>query len=159
MIAAAIVHPKLAKSSFARAIRPLLTEPGRFEKLGIKLLDFSFPYLDIELSWHQQGANLVLRVDGTDFPYRPAGGWWIDSNGTTLLQGTQQVSSGNGFHTSDQTGRSSCWFCFRGWREYHNHVSHQDISWAMLRRDKRYSLLQIIMQLHKDLNGTGVSKV
>lgn len=158
MNTAAIVHPRLAQSSFARVIQPLLTRPEKFEKFGVRLLDFSFPYLDVELGWHQQDAKLVLRIDGTDFPYRPVGGWWIDLNEAPLLSGTQQVPIGNGFHISDQSGQPGCWFCFKGWREYHDHSSHQDISWASIRRDARYSVLQMVMQLHKDLNSTGVGR-
>lgn len=158
MSTAAIVHPKLAKASFEKAIRPLLTAPGKFEKVGVKLLAFSFPYLDVELDWHLHQTKIQLRVDGTDFPYRPVGGWWIDANGAPLLQGSQKVPVNNGFHTSDQDGRPRCWFCFKGWRDYHDHSSHQDISWASLRRDPGFSVLQLVMQLMTDLNRTGVSK-
>lgn len=158
MSAAAIVHPMLAQSSFGRAIQPLLTKPEKFETLGIKLLDFSFPYLDVELDWHLQSAKLALRVDGTDFPYRPVGGWWIDLNGAPLLPGSQQVPGGNGFHLGYQDGQPGCWFCFKGWREYHDHAGHQDVSWASIRRDTRYSVLQMVMQLHKDLNSVGVCR-
>lgn len=159
MKAAAIVHPKLAKASFERAIQPLLTAPDKYEKTGVKLLAFSFPYLDVELDWFLYQTKIKLRVDGTDFPYRPVGGWWIDSNGTPLLQGSQKVPQNNGFHIQNEDSNPCCWFCFRGWREYHNHSSHQDISWASIRRDPRYSVLQLVMQLVKDLNGTGVLKI
>lgn len=158
MNAAAIVHPKLAKASFEKAIRPLLIAQGKYEKVGVQLLAFSFPYLDVELDWHLHQTKIQLRVDGTDFPYRPVGGWWIDANGAALLLGSQKVPGGSGFHTSDQDGRSRCWFCFRGWRDYHDHTSHQDISWASIRHDPRYSVLQLVMQLMTDLNGTGVTK-
>ena len=159
MSAAAIVHPKLAKACFEKAIRPLLTASGKFEKVGVRFLAFSFPYLDVELDWHLHQTKIQLRIDGTDFPYRPVSGWWIDSDRAPLLQGSQQVPIGNGFHTSDQDGKSRCWFCFRGWRDYHDHTSHQDISWASIRRDSRYNVLQLVMQLTKDLNGTGVTRV
>lgn len=158
MKTAAIVHPKLAKASFEKAIRPLLTAPEKYEKVGVRLLAFSFPHLDVELDWYLHETKIRLRVDGTDFPYRPVGGWWIDSDGTPLQQGAQKVAGSNGFHNADQDGKPSCWFCFRGWREYHNHTSHQDISWASIRRDSRYSVLQLVMQLTKDLNGTGVTR-
>ena len=157
MSAAVIVHPKLARASFERAIRPLLTGPEKFEKLGIKLVNFSFPYLEVELSWHKKAAVALLRVDGTDFPYRPVSGWWITPEGGVQLQGSQKVPIGNGFHPSMEDGQQLCWFCFRGWREYHNHSSHQDISWASIRRDNRYSVLQLVAQLHKDLNNVGVN--
>jgi hypothetical protein len=159
MKTAVIVHPKLAKASFEKAIQPILTSLEKYEKIGIKFLAFSFPYFDVELNWHLHGSRIQLRIDGTDFPYRPVSGWWIDQNNTPLLPGLQQVASGNGFHTNDQDGKPNCWFCFRGWREYHNHSSHQEISWASIRRDSRYSVLQLVMQLVKDLNNTGVMKI
>lgn len=154
-----IVHPKLAKVSFTRAIGPLLAAPEKYQLLGIKLLDFSFPYLDVELNWHARGSQVRLRVDGADFPYRPVGGWWIDSTGARLLPGRHMVPNGLGFHIADQDGQPACWFCFKGWREYHDHTSHQDTSWASMRYDSRYSPLQLIAQLHKDLNAVGVTPV
>lgn len=153
----AIVHPQLAKASFGRAIQPLLTGARNYELLGIKLLNFSYPYLDVEIDWRVRGAPVRLRVDGTDFPYRPISGWWIDNDGQKLQAGSGRVPEGYGFHTSNQYGGPGCWFCFRGWREYHDHTSHQDTSWASIRDDKRYSVLQLILQLHKDLNQTGVT--
>ena len=156
MSAAAIVNPRLAKACFERAIRPLLTGAQKYEKLGIKLLDFSFPYLDVELDWRTRGAAIQLRIDATDFPYRPVGGWWIDSSGARLLPGAGVIPEGNGFHRADQSGQPGPWFCFKGWREYHDHVGHQDQSWASIRDDKRYSVLQLVLQLHKDLNQGGV---
>ncbi|MDD5581465.1 MAG: hypothetical protein PHY16_19640 [Methylobacter sp.] len=159
MKVAAIVHPKLAQASFEKAIQPLLTAPAKYEKAGVKLLAFSFPYLDVEVDWHLHASNIRLRIDGTDFPYRPVGGWWIDQSNNPLLLGLQQVPSGNGFHVNDQDGKPRCGFCFRGWREYHNHSGHQDISWASIRRDSRYSMLQLVMQLVKDLNSTAVMKI
>lgn len=155
---AAIVHPQLAKASFARAIQ-LLTSSDAYEKLGIKCVGFSFPYLDVELAWRRHGTKLLLRVDGTDFPYRPVSGWWIALDGTPLLQGSNSVPSGAGFHTSGLDGEPRCWFCFKGWREYHNHSSHQDVSWASLRDNPRYSVPQLIAELHKELNGEGVVRV
>jgi hypothetical protein len=158
MSAAAIVHPKLAQACFEKEVRPLLTDPVKFEALGINLLKASFPTLDVELDWHLYGSRIRLRIDGTDFPYRPVSGWWIDSDGARLLPGRQQVPAGNGFHTSGLDGQPACWFCFKGWREYHDHQSHQDVSWAALRSDRRYSVLQLLMQLRTDLNATGVNK-
>lgn len=156
MSTAAIVHPKLAHASFERAIRPLLTGGEVFEKLGVTLLDFSFPYLDVKLDWRTRSASIRLRVDGTDFPYRPVGGWWIDEQGAVLVSGGGKVPSGNGFHTGRADGAPGCWFCFKGWREYHDHSSHQDLSWASLRDDKRYAVPQLVLQLHKDLNQPGL---
>jgi len=159
MNTAVIVHPKLAQACFENAIRPLLTTPEVFEKLGIKLLSFSFPFLDLQLDWHATNKSILLRVDGTDFPYRPVGGWWIDLQGNVLLPGGSGVPNSLGFHVPNPPHRPNCWFCFLGWREYHDHPSHQDRSWASLRTDPRYSVLQLVLQLQRDLNkpGTGVA--
>lgn len=154
---AAIVHPRLAQASFAHAIQ-LLTS-GVYEGLGIKVVSFSFPYLDVELAWRKYDAKLLLRIDGTDFPYRPVSGWWIAQDGTPLFQGANAVPSGLGFHVFGLESESRCWFCFKGWREYHDHPSHQDASWASLRDIPRYSVPQLVAQLHKDLNGEGVARV
>jgi hypothetical protein len=155
MSAAAIVHPKLAQASFERAIRPLLTGADKYERLGITLIDFSYPHLDVELRWHAMQASVRLRIEAVDFPYRPVSGWWIDEGGAPLTQGRLRVPTGNGFHPE---ANGKCWFCFKGWREYHDHPSHQDVSWASLRDEPRYSVLQLISQLHTDMNSQGVQK-
>lgn len=156
---AAIVHPKLAKACFEKSIQPLLDSPDKYEMVGIKLLSFSYPYLDVELNWHAIGNNINLRLDGSDYPYRPVSGYWIHADGTPLYRGTGLVPEGGGFHTLWHDQSQKCWFCFKGWSEYHNHVSHQDISWASIRQDSRFSVLQLIMQLTKDLNNPGVNRV
>ncbi len=159
MSSAAIVHPKLAKACFERAIRPLLIQPELFDKIGIKFIKYLYPLLDVELDWYHQGIKLAVRIDGTDYRYRPISGWWIDKDGAQIEQGQQRVPAGNGFHTVDQDSRPRCWFCFPGWREYHDHSGHQDISWASIRRQPRYSVLQLIQQLRTDLNNMGVQRV
>jgi len=156
MTGAVIVHPKLARAGFTKTIRPLLDKPEKFGKVGVRLVGFAFPHLDVELAWHTQGRAILLRVDGTDYPYRPVGGWWISSTGERLTSGLQQVPCGPGFHTQDLNGRPHPWFCFRGWREYHDHPGHQDMSWSALRRTGGYSVLALISQLHTDLNKTEV---
>lgn len=157
MSAAAVVHPGLAEASFERAIEPLLDDPQKYEKFGVRLVGFDFPYLDIDLDWRAQGRVIRLRVDGTDFPYRPVGGWWIDASGQRLNAGAQQVPSNGGFHTQNQRGERECWFCWLGWRAYHDYSGHQDTSWASIRRDPAYGVLRLVLRLHDDLNRTGVN--
>ena len=157
MSAAAVVHPELAQAGFEDAIQPLLDNPERYGKFGVRFVDFAFPYLDVDLDWRAQGRVIRLRVDGTDYPYRPVEGWWIDGAGQRLLAGTRQVPSGNGFHTQDQRQQQKCWLCFLGWRSYHDYSTHQQISWASIRRDPRYSVLQQLIQLVTELNKTGVA--
>ena len=152
MSGAAIVHPKLAKAGFTKAIRPLLDKPTMLEKFGVRLVDFSFPFLDVEVDWHLRGRKLLLRVDGTDYPYRAVGGWWISSDGQRLTPGAQQIPQNQGFHTADLDNRPGSWFCFKGWREFHDHPGHQDVSWATLRRSGGFTVLQLLTQLQIDLN-------
>lgn len=157
MSAAAIVNPKLAAASFGKAIQPLLTGRERYALFGVRLVSYSFPFLDVDLDWHAHGRTIRLRVDGTDFPYRPVGGWWIDSSGARLLPGHQAVPVGNGFHVQKQDGTPAPWFCFLGWREYHDHHGHQDVPWPCIRTESKYAVLQLIMQLKRELNRNGVS--
>lgn len=159
MSAAVIVHPKLASASFEKAIRPLLTGREQFAKVGVHLISYEFPYLDVDLDWPAQGRAIQLRVDCTDYPYRPVGGWWITSDGERQMAGSNLVPSGNGFHPQKQDGQPGPWFCFPGWREYHNHAGHQDVQWAAIRADTRYAVLQLIVQLQRELNKTGVTLV
>lgn len=158
MNAAAIVHPELARATFERSIRPLLDRPDVYQQAGIRLVKYTYPFLDVELDWHRLGAKIILRVDGTDYNYRPVSGHWIDSAGASLGQGNAGIPHGAGFHLSDADNKSRSWFCFLGWREYHDHTSHQDRSWNSIRCDTRYSVLQIIQQLLTDLNSVGVQK-
>lgn len=158
MSAAAIFHPKLAAASFGQSIGPLLMGREQFAAHGIHLVNYVFPHLDVELDWHAQQRSILLRVDGTDYPYRPVGGWWITPNGERMQPGNAMVPQGNGLHPSREDGRPWPWFCFRGWREYHDHTSHQDASWASLRQDTRYAVLQLITQLQRELNKPGVTR-
>ncbi|TDP72994.1 hypothetical protein [Roseateles toxinivorans] len=158
MSAAVIVNPKLAAASFGKAIQPLLTGRERYAMLGVRLVAYAFPFLDVELDWSAHGRTIRLRVDGTDYPYRPVGGWWIDASGERLMPGQQAVPASNGFHLNKQDGTTPApWFCFMGWREYHDHQGHQEVSWASIRNVPRYSVLQLIVQLQRELNKTGVT--
>ncbi|WP_457337186.1 hypothetical protein [Rhizobacter sp. P5_C2] len=157
MSAAAIVNPKLAAASFGKAIQPLLTGRDRFALLGVRLVSYSFPFLDVDLEWPAHGRTVRLRVDGTDYPYRPVGGWWINSSAERQLSGSQVVpASHSGLHQGSQDGQPKPWFCFPGWREYHDHTSHLDVPWASIRNVGRHSVLQLILQLQREINKPGV---
>lgn len=155
----AIVHPKMAKALVEKAIQPMLTAPMNFEKFGIKFLRFSFPQIDVEFDWHIHDMKIRFRMDASNYPYRPISGWWIDSVGNPLVAGSMNLPSGLGFHPASLDGTPGSWLCFKGWWEYHNHSGHQDVSWAYIRNESRYSILQLIMQLSRDLNNTGVGRV
>ncbi|WP_152552668.1 hypothetical protein [Pandoraea sp. E26] len=158
MSTAAIVNPEKSKDIFTRAIRPLLSEADAYSSAGIVVIAFEYPYLDVELGWHLHGTSIRLRIDGTDYSYRPVRGWWIDHAGNPLLSGRGSVPNGPGFHHHRVTDEPGCWFCFLGWREYHDHPGHQQVSWAALRSQKRYGVCGLIAQLHQDINRPGVTK-
>lgn len=160
-MSAPIVHPGLARRRFESAIEPLLAQPEVYRSAGLSPLHYRFPFLDVELDWHRFGSLLRLRVDGTDYNYRPIRGWWIGADGNALMPGSGLVpgNGGAGFHSARQDGTPGCWFCFRGWREYHDHTSHQDVAWAAIRTDPRYSVLALLQQLQAEVNGSGVQRV
>lgn len=159
MNAVAIVHPRLARASFETAIAPLLADPKTHAEAGIELVHYEYPYLDVRLRWHKENIDLLLRVDGTDYNYRPVGGWWVDAAGVALRRGCMAMPEGMGFHTSMENGTARSWFCFAGWRDYHNHSSHQDVSWASVRNDWQYSVIQLILRLRRNLSESGVTRV
>lgn len=148
-----IVHPELAKASFDLAVEPLLTHGPLFAKEGIRLVHYEFPSLDLELTWKASGHPIRLRVDGTDFPYRPIDGWWTDENGGRLAT---RIPCGAGFHIADPDGTSRAWFCWLGWAGFHDHQSHQDTSWATIRNDKDYRVIPLLQRLVRALNEPGV---
>lgn len=153
---APIVHPELAQASFDLAITSLLTHGALFVNEGLRVVRYDFPYLDVELAWTAQQQSLLLRVDGTDFAYRPIDGWWIDAQGQRLVSGIPQ---GNGFHTQTYEGTPRAWFCWLGWAGYHDHPSHQDTSWAAIRQDKIYRVVPLLQRLVRALNSPGVQRV
>lgn len=151
--AAPIVNPKLAAAGFGRAIRPLLEDPQLYARQGVRLLDYHFPMLDLELTWERRGQLLHLRIDATDFNYRPIKGWWIGLDGLAVPRGQGLLPAGKGFHTGSRAdGRPGGWFCFAGWSEWHDHNGHHsEKSWASLRTDPSSAPLALIMQLHASL--------
>jgi hypothetical protein len=159
MEAVAIVHPRLARASFETAIGPLLTDPKTYAEAGIELVRYEYPHLDVKLHWHKEHLDLLLRVDGTDYNYRPVGGWWINADGIPLRKGCGNMPENMGFHTAMEDATQRGWFCFAGWREYHNHSSHQNVSWASIRHDWQYSVIQLILRLRRNLNESGTTRV
>lgn len=153
---APIVHPELAQASFDLAIAPLLNHGALFANEGLRLFRYEFPYLDLELAWAAQQRSLLLRVDGTNFAYRPIDGWWIDAQGERLATG---IPEGAGFHVRTVEGAARAWFCWLGWAGFHDHPGHQDTSWAAIRQDKTYRVVPLLQRLVQALNGPGVQCV
>jgi hypothetical protein len=152
-----IVHPALAAGRFARAIRPLLQNPDAYRVSGIELIHFDFPYLYVDLEVRDRNQWLRLRVDGTDFNYRPVDGRWVNQENVILREGAGVVPSGNGFQSAPMDGCDGPWLCFLGWKAWHNHGGHQDTPWPAIRTDASFSPLALVHQLQADLNRQGLS--
>lgn len=153
-----IVHPRLAQACFEAAIAPMRRNPQDYAKLGVKLVRYGFPYLDIELDWHRFQSTLHMRVEATNYCYRPIRGWWINASGDTLLPGQGVMPINAGFHPSRADGTPGGWFCFAGWQDYHNHSSHQDLAWAAIRNDPGFSVPALIMRIHNEVNSEQVQR-
>jgi hypothetical protein len=126
-----------------------------YAAVGIHVREADYPIIVADLEWHLHGRQLRLKVDATDWNYRPPKGWWIDAVGGPLKIG---VPAGLGFQVGgDVFGENRTWFCFPGWREYHDHTSHQTPTWASIRRRPQFRLTGLIVQLAADLNKSGVS--
>jgi len=151
-----IVHPLLAEQRFSRALRALLGKPASFAAVGINLVEYRFPYLYTDLDIPAHHRQLRLRVDGSDYDYRPVDGRWVNTNGEILRQGSGCVPSNNGFHPEPMEGWDGPWLCFIGWSSWHNHPSHQDTPWQTIRSSPDFSPVALIRQLHADLNKPGI---
>lgn len=107
------------------------------------------------LHWEKQNKEILLHVHADNYDYLPIRGWWVDENDVPLAEG-QQIPHGGGFQIqANPYGENRSWMCFRGWREYHDHESHQDVSWSSVRSE--CGLLSTLLQLKTDLNKDGVS--
>src|SRR2546421_5330812 len=147
------MDPELTRARFDRDVRPLLVNPTTYQQAGLRLIEASYPHLVVSLAWRTRGCEILLKVDATDWDYLPPKGWWISEDGAVLVAGQQRVPNGYGFQIgSNVYGEIQCWFCFPGWREYHNHPGHLQPPWAYYRRRTGYRLMGIVAQLQADLN-------
>jgi len=152
-----IVDPHLSQARFDRDVAPLRRDGSSYAKTGLKMLDIAFPCLDVALQWITIGREIVVHVQADDYDYRPVRGWWIDASGDPLCIGMSGIPVGCGFQANaNPYGEQKAWFCFPGWREYHDHPGHQDRPWPSLRHDRQYGILGLLMQLKADLNKPGV---
>lgn len=155
-----IVHPVLARARFERSIVALLESPSMYEKAGLRKIHYEFPILIVELHSRRHERWLRLRVDATDYDYRPLQGWWVDAQGAPLVAGSSLVPQGAGFQINPAPNQERrCWFCFKGWRDWHDHSSHQDTAWAAIRPQKEFSPLALLLQLISDFNNPNVALV
>jgi hypothetical protein len=148
-----VVDPELAQRRFERDIGPILQHPEEFAAFGIQLVDLRFPVLLVDLDWKAQGRRLRLHVDGTDYDYFPPAGWWVNESDEELTAGRGLVPNGNGFQIgSNPYKEGRCWFCWEGWREFHNYPGHHQVNWAAIRKQSDKKPLALIRQLHHVLN-------
>ena len=151
-----IVNPTLSRRRFERDIRALLESADRYRSTGKTLVRYAYPILVVDLQWefHQRAIRLCVQAD--DYDYLPLRGWWIDDSDAPLLAGSQRIPNSPGFgQNPNPYGEAKTWFCFRGWRDFHDHTGHQDVPWISIRHLPEYRALAVIAQLHSDLNRTG----
>lgn len=150
-----IVDPSLSKMWFDRGTAPLVERPGTYAGAGIRVVKRSFPVLIVGLSYKSAGREFLLHVHADDYNYLPPRGWWVDGNGSPLP--ADRAPRGAGFHADVNPYKEDRgWLCYPGWREYHDHQSHQNDPWGPLRGKKEYGISARIMQLWHDLNHAGV---
>jgi hypothetical protein len=150
-----IVDPELARRRFERDLNPLAADPGLYAVYGVRLLSRQ-PHAAWVAIKRTDGVELVLYVDGVDYDFRPAGGWWVLANGSLVARVTD-VPVNNGFQvppTPEKLNRT--WLCFPGWRDYHDHSGHMDPGWAWYRGQPSYQLPATLLQLATDLDRAGV---
>ena len=150
-----IADPSLAHHRFERDLNPLAASPDLYAVHGVRLLSRQ-PHAAWVAIKRTNGTELVLYVDGTDYDFRPAGGWWVQEDGSLATQVTD-VPVNNGFQappTPQQENRT--WLCFPGWRDYHDHPGHMDPGWAWYRGHPSHRLPATLLQVATDLNRQGV---
>ena len=154
--AVTIVDPVLSRFRFEQGAASLLQgSGGAHASMGIRVVRCDFPRLTVALKRRETGAELLLRVQADNYDHLPPRGWWVDDGGLPLRPDKAPV--GGGFQEPPNPyGENRGWLCFPGWREYHDHPSHQDIPWRAVRDGGGYSLAGAIVQALHDLNGEGV---
>ena len=151
-----IVDPSLSKMWFDRGTASLVGRPDLYAGAGIRVVKRAFPVLVVGLSVKSTGREMLLHVHADEYNYLPPRGWWVDENDDPLP--ANRAPSGSGFQAQINPYKEDRgWLCFPGWREYHDHLSHQDNPWGPLRDKGDYRISARIMQISHDLNGGGVT--
>lgn len=154
--AAAIVDPSLSRLWFDQATRPLAEDRHHYASLGIRAVRQEFPVLIAGLAWRAAGREILLHVQADNYDHLPPRGWWVDASDAPLQAGSVPV--GGGFQQPPNPyNEGRAWLCFPGWREYHDHQSHQNSPWAPLREGGKYGLAAVLVQLQHDLNKAEVT--
>lgn len=156
-----IVDRALARARFERDASPLVLDAHTYEATGIRIVRVDFPDIVVGLWWRATQSELLLHVQAEDYDYLPVCGWWDDADGRFLRpgEGIRLPHNGGFWAHSDVYGQNRAWFCFTGWREFHDHPSHQGTPWMSYRHQPRCRIPGLIVQLHADLNKPGVQIV
>lgn len=150
-----IVDPQLSRMWFDEATDSVAGS-GHYAELGIRVVSRSFPAMIVEFDWKAAGRRILLHVHADNYDYRPPRGWWVDESGAPLKAG--RVPAGGGLQPPPNPyGEDRSWLCLPGWREYHDHHSHQDNTWQSIKHRKEYGLSGLLVQLQQCLNGEGVA--
>ena len=153
-----IVDRALAQARFERDLAAARQQPETFTRAGLRPLAMAFPTLRVGLYWRAQGREIIVHVQADDYDYMPVQGWWVDVHDQPLLRGSGLLPAASGFQLNPTSrGLERSWFCFPGWREYHEHPSHQDRPWSSLRHLPQFRILALLAQLQIDLNKSGTS--
>ena len=149
--AVTIVDPSLSQRWFDQATKPLVEESAHYAGIGVRAARREFPVLIAGLQWRSAGKEMLLHVQADNYDYLPPRGWWVDEGGAPLRAG--RAPAGGGLQQPPNPyGEEKSWLCFPGWREYHDHHSHQGNSWAPLRAREEYGIAALLVQLLHDLN-------
>ena len=156
-----ITDRALSNDRFERDLVPLLNNAEIFREIGIRVIRIDFPQIDVALWWRKMQREVILRVEAQEYDYLPVCGWWVDNDGVPLLKGVLQVPCGIGFQCQDghPYGFQRAWFCFQGWREYHDHSGHQNRPWSSIMLEPQYRISGLIQQLNTDLNRSEVNAI
>lgn len=147
-----IVDPVLSRFRFEQSVAGILQSPDVYAKMGIRVVECAFPYLTVALRRRASGSELLLRVAADNYDHLPPRAWWVDGRGLPLPP--DRTPEGGGFQRPPNPyGEKRGWLCFPGWREYHDHTSHQGVPWHAVRDRPGHSLAGAITQLLYDLNG------
>lgn len=147
-----IVDPALSRFRFEQGVADILQSPGAYARVGIRVVECTFPHLTVALRHRASGRELLLRVAADNYDHLPPRAWWVDDRGLPLRP--DRAPEGGGFQRPPNPyGEERGWLCFPGWREYHDHPSHQGAPWHAVRDRPGYSLAGTIVQLLHDLSG------
>ena len=148
--AVTIVDPSLSGALFDEGTA-LLVGSDAYERMGVRVIERAYPDLVVGLYWKAAGREIRLHVRADNYDYLPPCGWWVGDDGLPLQ--ADMAPSGGGFQRPPNPyDEDLCWLCFPGWREYHDHPSHQGDRWASLSPLPEYRLPGTLVQLARDLN-------